>query len=278
MNFRIQSYEEVSLWKQDAFQYIQKNESLNNLFWQIIRNREKSLEERWSGNVFCENKIKLSALHTPSNFLLISHGDLNAVDALSKYAIEQGWNLDGLSGPESQVKQFIKSSGLKIRSPINSSRRQFKIFQTNIDGEEFVNEEYHLSPVRAIDWPKARIWAQQFAIESEYSMDVTAIVQMAKQMNSAKNLFMLMDSQNYPCAMAGFGRSTDRFRVINMVYVPKGLRAQGMARELIIRLTKHARKQGYEQCLLFSEWMGKRNLYEAMGCRKIGTFMECDLG
>ena len=208
MNFRIQSYEEVSLWKQDAFQYIQKNESLNNLFWQIIRNREKSLEERWSGNVFCENKIKLSALHTPSNFLLISHGDLNAVDALAKYAIEQGWNLDGLSGPESQVKQFIKSSGLKIRSPINSSRRLFKIFQTNIDGEEFVNEEYHLGSVRAIDWPKARIWAQQFAIESEYSMDLTAIVQMAKQMNSAKNLFMLMDSQNYPCAMAGFGRST----------------------------------------------------------------------
>ena len=46
-----------------------------------------------------------------------------------------------------------------------------------------------------------------------------------------------MIHKNYPCAMAGFGRSTERFRVINLVYVPKDLRGAGIGRELISRMT-----------------------------------------
>ena len=131
--------------------------------------------------------------------------------------------------------------------------------------------------VKNIDWPKARIWAQQFALESDPPLNLSAISQMAKQMYAERNLFMLTDLQNHPCAMAGFGRSTDRYRVINMVYVPKDFRRLGIGKELITQMTLHAQEKGYDQCLLFSEWTGSKNLYHRMGCKYMGKFMEHDL-
>ena len=100
---------------------------------------------------------------------------------------------------------------------------------------------------------------------------------MAKQMYADRNLFMLTDLQNHPCAMAGFGRSTDRYRVINMVYVPKIAGGRGIGKELITQMTLHAQEKGYDQCLLFSEWTGSKNLYHRMGCKYLGKFMEYDL-
>lgn len=250
---------------------------MNNLFWQIIQNREKATTEKWSGNIFCDGKISLSALHTPSNFLLLSHGSLNAAEVLAKYGTKQKWNLNGVSGPKDLVNHFIQCNGTRGQNMKASSKRVFKIFQTNINIKTSFSDDYQLSHVRSIDWPKVRIWAQQFALEADYTMDLTSVVQMARQMNTAKKLFILTDYQNHPCAMAGFGRSTDRYQVINMVYVPKSLRGQGIGEALVVHMSNHAKEQGYEQCLLFSEWTGSRNLYEAMGCKKIGTFMEYDL-
>ena len=108
-------------------------------------------------------------------------------------------------------------------------------------------------------------------------MDLAAITQMAKQMQAAKNLFILRNSENILCAMAGFGRSTERYQVINMVYVPEELRGKGMAEELLNRMILKSQASGYKGCLLFSEWQGARNLYESMGCKTLGRFVEHDL-
>ncbi|MEL0098369.1 MAG: GNAT family N-acetyltransferase, partial [Opitutae bacterium] len=128
-----------------------------------------------------------------------------------------------------------------------------------------------------IDWPKARIWAQKFAMEADPPMNLSAITQLAKQMHSEKNLFMLSDPQNHPCAMAGFGRSTDRYRVINMVYVPQDMRRQGIGKELITRMALYAKELRYSACLLFSERKEAGNLYDTMGCKALGKFVEYGL-
>ena len=52
-----------------------------------------------------------------------------------------------------------------------------------------------------------------------------------------QTLFLLRDIDNHPCAMAGFGRNTDNYRVINMVFVPKNFRGMGIGGELIKRMT-----------------------------------------
>ncbi len=274
---RIQSDADLDSWKSKAFSFLRQEEGLNNLFWQIIKMREKSFKKGWAGNVLDREKVVLSAIHTGSNFLLLSHGSLDAVDLLADYAKSEGWALNGVSGPERLVKQFLVSfmnSENKLPSP---SFRTFKIFQTGELKNKFNLPTYQFGPVQNIDWPRARIWSQQFAAEANPPMDPNAMTQMAKKMYSEKKLFMLTDSENHPCAIAGFGRSTDRYLIINMVYVPDELRGQGIAKKLIFQMTKLSRQLGYEGCLLFSDWTGYGNLYQTMGCEYIGDFMEYDL-
>ena len=274
---RIQSDEDFDSWKSKAFSFLRQEEGINNLFWQIIKMREKSFKKGWAGNVLDREKVVLSAIHTGSNFLLLSHGSLDAVDLLADYAKSEGWALNGVSGPERLVKQFLVSSmnsESKLPSP---SFRTFKIFLAGELKNKFNLPTYQFGPVQNIDWPRARIWSQQFAAEANPPMDPNAMTQMAKKMYSEKKLFMLTDSENHPCAIAGFGRSTDRYLIINMVYVPDELRGQGIAKKLIFQMTKHSRQLGYEGCLLFSDWTGNGNLYQTMGCEYIGDFMEYDL-
>jgi predicted GNAT family acetyltransferase len=274
---RIESDADLDSWKSKAFSFLRQEEGLNNLFWQIIKMREKSFKKGWAGNVLNREEVVLSAIHTGSNFLLFSHGSLDAVDVLADYAKSEGWALNGVSGPEKLVKQFLGSfmnSENKLPSP---SFRTFKIFQTGELKNKFNLPIYQFGPVQNIDWPRARIWSQQFAAEANPPMDPNAMTQMAKKMYSEKKLFMLTDSENHPCAIAGFGRSTDRYLIINMVYVPDELRGLGIAKKLIFQMTKLSRQLGYEGCLLFSDWKGYGNLYQTMGCEYIGDFMEYDL-
>ena len=274
---RIQSDADLDSWKSKAFSFLRQEEGLNNLFWQIIKMREKSFKKGWAGNVLDREKVVLSAIHTGSNFLLLSHGPLDAVDLLVDYAKSEGWELNGVSGPERLVKQFLVSSMNSENKLPSPSFRTFKIFQTGELKNKFNLPTYQFGPVQNIDWPRARIWSQQFAAEANPPMDPNAMTQMAKKMYSEKKLFMLTDSENHPCAIAGFGRSTDRYLIINMVYVPDELRGQGIAKKLIFQMAKHSRQLGYEGCLLFSDWTGNENLYQTMGCEYIGDFMEYDL-
>ena len=279
---RVQSYRHLGIWKGKAMGYLKKQEGFNNIFWQVIRSCEQTSQKVWAGNLFSEGKIILSAMHTPSGFLLLSHGSCTGVHALAKYAIRQKWRFKGVSGPECLVQQFLDLTNRAKHSLEVVGTRKFKIFQSCFterqDPEKIeTSPEFQLGEVKEIDWPRARTWSQKFALESDPPLDVLAIMQMSKKMYSENNLFTLSDSENNPCAMAGFGRTTDRYRVINMVYVPYEFRRQGVARELIRQMTKLARDQGHADCLLFSDWLGEHNLYESIGFKCLGIFIECDL-
>ena len=277
LNLRIESYPDLGSWKNKALDYLRTEEGVNNLFWQIIKMRERSMQKGWAGNVFNQGKIILSAIHTGSNFLLLSHGSSDAVHALAQFARSEGWNLAGVSGAKYMVEHYLESSPSKEINVPPSSNRRFKIFQTARLKNKFGSSAHQFGKIQKIDWPKARIWAQQFALEADPPMDLVASTQLAKSMYSEGNLFMLTDYENHPCAMAGFGRSTERFQVINMVYVPKHLRGLGIAKEIVFHMTAFAKDQGYDECLLFSDWSGNGNLYKDMGCKYMGHFVECDL-
>lgn len=277
LKYRVQSYEKFASWKKRALPYLKKEEGRNNIFWQIIRNKEKTANEGWMGNLYSNGLISLSALHTPSNFLLLSHGSVSAVEALAKYSIKKQWRIDGVSGPQSLVEDYFKCIQKWGNKSKVETKRNFKIFETSLFKKNSNFKNHKLAEVKAIDWQRARLWAQQFAMEADPPMNSSAIIQMAKQMHSSDNLFMLYDSHNFPCAMAGFGRFTDHYCVINLVYVPRDMRGLGIGKELIIRMTSCARKLGYKECLLFSEWMGSKNLYKDMGCKILGRYAEYDL-
>ena len=278
LKFRVQSYPKLAAWKSKALPYLKKEEGWNNLFWQIIRTYEKSARDSARAvNVFSRGRIRLSAIVTPSSFLLLSHGSKEAVHALSDYIKRKQWSLAGVSGPKDVVGQFLSLLNQKEGKKPFLSQREFTLFQTKQRFPLDSLSAYQIYQVGDAEWPRARIWAQQFAAEADPPMNLAAITQMAKQMHTSQNLFILKNRENTTCGMAGFGRSTGRYQVINMVYVPPALRRQGMAKALIQRMMVQSRKSGYSACLLFSEWRRKRNLYDTMGCKKLGQFVEYDL-
>lgn len=277
MKFRVQSYSELEFWKHKALPHLRQNEGWNNLFWQIIQNREKERYNGWAGNVFASGETALSAIQTPSNFLLLSHGESLAVDVLAKYAITQEWNLHGVSGERNLVKRFLQGANLVSMELNTFPGREFKLFQSGTGEQNFECLDYELEQVSSLDWPRVRIWAQQFALEADPPMNLLAMTQLAKKLYSSKQLYVLKDMENHPCAMAGFGRSTDCYQVINMVYVPEELRGQGIAEQLINLMVQQSKRVGYEGCLLFSDWKGESNLYDSMGFKQLGQFVEFDL-
>jgi predicted GNAT family acetyltransferase len=274
----VQSYPKLTAWKSKALPYLKKEEGWNNLFWQIIRAYEKSAQDKARAvNIFSLGRIQLSAIVTPSSFLLLSHGSRGAVHALSDYIKRKHWSLAGVSGPEDVVRQFLSLLNQKDGQKQFLFQRQFTLFQTKERFPLASLSDYQICHVGDAEWPRARIWAQQFAAEADPPMNLAAITQMAKLMHTSQNLFILKNRESNPCGMAGFGRSTDRYQVINMVYVPPDLRGQGVAKALIQGMMVQSRESGYSACLLFSEWRGERNLYDTMSCKKLGQFVEYDL-
>jgi len=123
---------EFASWERKALPYLRKEEGWNNLFWQIIRTREKSSRKSWAGNIFQGGRVRLSALLTPSNFLLLSSGSLKAVEALGKYVHLRKWKLDGVSGPVNLVNQFLSSANLQPKDKPSISLailNSFKLLQ-----------------------------------------------------------------------------------------------------------------------------------------------------
>ena len=245
----------------------------------MIRNFENPAKEGVRAiNIFGLQEVKLSAIVSPSNFLLLSQGSKEAVKALAQCCQRKEWNFSGVSGPKDLAKQFVSlrecEAMEKMRTP-----REFRLFETSSQkmpascGDNLLQ----LCRVESNDWPRARVWAQQFAAEAEPSMDLGAITQMAKNMYQENNLYLLKNEEKIPCAMAGFGRSTDRYQVINMVYVPVAFRHKGIARNLIKKMIPLSHSMGFHGCLLFSDWSGKKNLYQSMGFRELGRFIEYDL-
>lgn len=76
------------------------------------------------------------------------------------------------------------------------------------------------------------------------------------------------------CGMAGFGRETPSFNVINLVYVPKELRKQKIAQRLILELIRLSRDTKKKKCILFSDYLKVGNLYESIGFKLISTYSE----
>lgn len=227
--------------------------------------------------MFHRGEIKLCALLTPSEHLLLSHGSLPAVEALALYSRKRKWKLAGVSGADSLVRKFVEIFKSGKGEERSASFREFKLFQTMSEEKPTAVSAWQLRRAEEADWPKVRLWAQRFALESDPPLNLSSITGMARQMMRSKDLHLLCDNGNEACSMAGFGRATDRFQVVNMVYVPMERRRKGLARELVLGMIRQSRASGYEGCLLFSEWGGSRNLYDSMGCLTLGSFVECDL-
>ena len=274
---KVQKYSTLTGFMEKTENFLLKNEVSNNLFWEALRGLLlRSSQPAWFGTIMNNGQIELCGIRTSSNYLLLSCGKKSSIDHLIKYTKAKKWKLNGVSGPE-KSSLFFANQWLHGQPDEEEGRRDFLIFESPGRTSRWkgkVEDKHILKIVGDKEWPRARLWALQFAIESTPKLNGAAVVAMAKEMKKKKSLFFLLNNQMQTCGMAGFGRETPSFNVINLVYVPKEFRKQKIAQRLILELIRLSRETKKKKCILFSDYLKVGNLYESIGFKLISTYSE----
>ncbi len=252
---------------------------MNNLFWEVTSNWQSGKKINWAGNVFLNHKIVLSAIHMASGYLLLSTGKSEAVERLVDYGSIKHWDIKGIMGARESVEEFSLRWQNKSEYSLGNLTKRFTIFQSfRIPEENSPLGDGTLEIVQAgeLEWPRIRLWATIFADEANPALDRQAAIQMAKSMLKNKSLFLLKEGMQ-SLGMAGFGRNTPNCMVINMVFTPPELRGKKYASYLVSSMIIMAKKRGFSSCLLFSDYLKEKNLYQAIGFKVAGDFCEMKL-
>ena len=269
---KVQSYPNLQSFFGKAEEFLLKKEFPNNLFWEVNRLARKKGIRRWAGNVFMEGRIALSAMITPSSYLLLSSGRQEALLRLLAYGRSKDWKIKGVTGPEESVGMFFENwKGISVSK--DRPGKEFTVYSASCRHFSLNPAPPALETVQPRSWPRIKAWAMQFARESNPPIQANALVAVSREMMLCGNLFLLR-KDGVPCGMAGFGRSTPNSLVINEVFVPTEMRRRGYGAKLIVGLMAEARKRKVPNCILFSDYGGSRNLYESLGFRRVGRFSE----
>lgn len=265
---KVQSYKSIHSYIKKSEDFLLLNEVSSNIFFEIIKEfQKKGIGIIWSANVYYERKIVLSSILTQSKCILLSEGTVEAVHQLKRYLSKKKIKYSGVSGPSCLVKVFFSSS-IKIQHKKNLSLKNFTIFKTDkLDTSKLYVEDknFSLKLVRKVDWPRARFWAIFFASEADPKLEQSAVVNLAKKMMISDQLFFLEKESIGSCGMIGIRRETMNYKVINLVFIPKEKRNSGYAKKMLKLLIKMIYKNDKKECLLFSDYENKKNLYESIG-------------
>ena len=270
---KVQAYGDLATFFRNSVHFLLDAEFENNLFWEVIHNLEKSGKSAWTGNVFFEGKIFLSSMVMPSGYLLLSNGTKEASIRLANYGKEKNWKIQGVTGPDESVTSFVHE-WLKGKKESTACKKEFMIYSTSCRSFLKSRQVPPLKVVEPASWPRVQAWTTLFANESEPPLDCNALLSMSRTMMLKGNLFLMHKKGVGTCAMGGFGRSTPHSLVINEVFVPKELRGKGYGEELIAGLVGQAEAKGKGNCILFSDYEGRQNLYDRLEFEKIAKFSE----
>ena len=274
---RVQSYKTLARFIQKTENFLLENEVTNNLFWEALgRLIKKPSSPVWGGTVLKDGKIQICAIRNEANYLLLSNGKEDAISQLINYSKRKKWKLNGVSGP-SQCSLLFARAWLKGVPDRLEGRRDFLIFESPQKIPAWGGENKNLYSMKVVghnEWPRARLWALKFAIESVPQLNGSAVVAMAKKMMKKKSLFFIQKNKIETCGMAGFGRESPSHKVINLVYVPDEFRNQKIAQKLILDLLHFAQQEKKKKCILFSDYNAKNNLYQSIGFKMVSNYGE----
>ncbi len=270
---KIQAYGDLASFFRNSSDFLLEEEFANNLFWEVYRNFRENGKTAWSGNVFLKGKILLSGVIMPSGYLLLSSGTEDASLRLANYGKKKKWKIRGVTGPDQSATSFGRE-WLKGRKESPVCKKEFMIYSTSCLSFLEGRQPTELKVAESANWPRVQAWTTLFANESVPPLDCNALLSMSRAMMLKGNLFLLHKQGVGTCAMGGFGRSTPSSLVINEVFVPKELRGMRYGEDLIAGLVSQAKAREKSHCILFSDYRGRKNLYDRLGFEKTVKFCE----
>ena len=270
---KIQSYQSYQAFAARAEKFWLKEEALNSLFWEFSEKKRSGFKPKWMGNIFDKKRVIGSALITEASYILTSMSDRNAIEHLVKYLIPQNITLQGITGPQHEVKNFAKLWNQQ-NAAINLNVTQS--FSVLLSPAKFssVHSSSKIVKVSNLEWPRVLVWAKAFANEWNPKLNQHQTIKLAKQMKEDGQLFVLKNIHGQTQAMGGFGRFTPNASVINMVYVNPEKRKRGVATDLTLKLLEYSKASGYRKSILFSDYLMDGNLYKNIGFLEKGLIQE----
>jgi predicted GNAT family acetyltransferase len=272
---KVQSFRNLTRYIDKSENFLLRNEVSNNLFWEVFKKLKKiPKNQHWAANVMDDGKIILSVICTANKYLMISSGSRDANLHLLKYLKRNRISLNGVAGPANFIYPFYQRTSNQYKN------RDFIIYKSNKNIKLFNFEEDHeycLKRVSKREWPRVRLWSLQFAMESVPQLNGSEIVASAKKMMEMGSLFIIQKKGLGTCGMGGFGRETQNFKVINLVFVPVEYRNRGFGSILVKHLLALARREYSKKCLLFSDHDEANNLYQQMGFDRVSEYCEMEI-
>ena len=100
---KVQSYRTLARFIQKTENFLLGNEVVNNLFWETLSGLVKvPSSSAWAGVIIENGEIKLCAVRTEANYLLISSGKNIYLEHLIQYFKRKKWKLTMVFLPQKQ--------------------------------------------------------------------------------------------------------------------------------------------------------------------------------
>ena len=105
---KVQIYQNLKKYIDKSEDFLLRKEVSNNLFWELFENWESFIMKTLAANVMNDGKIQISAILTPSWYLMLSNGNFQACNQLLKYFNRKKLILKGVAGPSGLVDSIFR--------------------------------------------------------------------------------------------------------------------------------------------------------------------------
>lgn len=276
---RLDRHFNINTYLEETLEYLQQNESLNNLMLGIcnrMRNTPDFYSDVYMATVKENDELVLAALMTvPQKLVIFSNkNDCDkAIDFLVKDLLSENIYIPGVIGPKELAKRtceiWSKYAECKVKLDMNMRVYELREVNKKVIGEGTLR----LATGKDIDL--AAHWMYEFIIETGVDTP-TSIEECCAAINNRienKTLFLL-EHEGKVVSMAGKSRPTENGGTVSLVYTPKELRGKGYATSCVGLLSQKLLDEGYKFCSLFTDLSNttSNSIYMKIGYKSVGDF------
>lgn len=280
---RLKTYQDAGGFLEKAQNYLERQESANNLMLGLALKIEKNPKPYgntpYLATVEDGAGLALAAVMTPPYNLVIysdrEHPE-EAVQAVGQNLLNDNWPVPGVNGPSVTSKCFAERWAQLAKVPCLDGMclRVYELHEVTFPAQP----QGAFRQAVESDVALVAEWLSAFNDEALPNDPDTDTLAMAKG-RVAEGAFYLWENE-VPVTMAATARPTRNGITVNAVYTPPQLRRRGYASACVAALSQRMLEQGWTFCSLFTDLSNpvSNSIYQKVGYRPVCDYDEYKFG
>lgn len=276
---RLRRHGEIASFLDDAQEYLERNESLNNLILGLaarIKNDPTYYEEVYLATITDRGQIVLAALMTVPYKLLV-YGESTISEKVSEVLVEdlvkEGYQIPGVLGPKDLAKQVSKVWAKHVPSEVEL-KMPMGVYELRAVNQAVLGEgTLRLAGEDDLHLVAEGILALSQETDPDQKLDLEQCYHVARA-GFQRNFIYVWEHLGQAVSMATKARPTLKGVSVNMVYTPENFRRKGYATSCVASLSQLLLDEGYEFCSLFTNLNNptSNSIYQRIGYKLVGYF------